>query len=210
MKKNFGNKKWKFSVPVLMIGAVALTIVVAGCCDKEQNDALTVIANRCSIRNYDQSKEVDDATIEVLLRAAMAAPTAFNLQPWEFIVVRDKNTLKRLSDTDRYSDMTAKASVAIVVCGDTLNEMRGEPNRWWSQDCSAATENLLLAATAKGLGAVWTAVYPHENRVTAVRQILNIPDRFVPLCIVPVGYPADPSAKPKDKWKPAKIHNEQW
>ena len=193
-----------------LIITLSIAFMLLAGCEKQQDDALTVIANRCSIRNYDQSKDVDDATIEILLRAAMAAPTAFNLQPWEFIVVKDKNTLKRLSDTDRYSDMTARASVAIVVCGDTLNEMRAEPNRWWSQDCSAATENLLLAATAKGLGAVWTAVYPHENRVAAVRQILNIPNRFIPLCIVPVGYPADPSAKPKDKWKRAKIHKETW
>lgn len=192
------------------VGAIAIAALMFGCCEKHQNDALSVIANRCSIRHYDQSKDVDDATIEVLLKAAMAAPTAFNLQPWEFIVVKDKETLKRLSDTDRYSDMTARASVAIIICGDTMNEVRGEPNHWWPQDCSAATENLLLAATAKGLGAVWTAVYPHENRVAAVRQILDIPDRFVPLCIVPVGYPADASARPKDKWKPAKIHKERW
>ncbi len=106
--------------------------------------------------------------------------------------------------------MIATAPLAIVVCGDTLQEARGEPNKWWMLDCSAATENLLLAATAQGLGAVWTAVYPHEDRIAAVREILSIPTRYVPLCVVPVGYPADPTAKPKNKWKPEKIHKEKF
>ena len=194
----------------LVIGGLAMAAILSGCCEKNQNDALSVIAARCSVRSYDQSRDVDEATIEILLRAAMAAPTAVNLQPWEFVVVKDKATLNRLAATNRFGGMIAKAPVAVIVCGDTLNEARGEPNKWWMLDCSAATENLLLAATAKGLGAVWTAVYPHDERLSAVRQVLNIPDRFIPLCIVPIGYPTDASAKPKDKWKPEKIHKETW
>ena len=106
--------------------------------------------------------------------------------------------------------MIAQAPLAIVVCGDTLQEASGQPNKWWMLDCSAATENILLAATAQGLGAVWTAAYPHEDRIAAVRKILSIPERYVSLCVVPVGYPADPTARPKDKWRPSKIHKERF
>ena len=190
---------------------VASMIALFGCADKGgSNDALSVIAQRTSVRRYDQTKDVPDATVETLLRAAMSAPTAVNLQPWEFIVVRDKATLAALAAANRYGAMIAQAPVAIVVCGDTRQEANGEPNKWWMLDCSAATENLLLAATAQGLGTVWTAVYPHDDRIAAVRRILSIPDRYIPLCVVPVGHPADPSAKPKDKWKPAKVHKERF
>ena len=194
----------------LVIGGLAMAAILSGCREKNQDDTLSVIAARCSVRSYDQSRDVDGATIEALLKAAMSAPTAVNLQPWEFVVVKDKATLEALAKTNRFGGMIAHAPLAVVVCGDTIQESRGEPNKWWMLDCSAATENLLLAATAKGLGAVWTAVYPHDERISAVRQVLNIPDRFIPLCIVPIGYPADASVKPKDKWKPEKIHNDKW
>ena len=174
------------------------------------SDALSVIAQRTSVRRYDQTRNVSDEAVETLLRAAMSAPTALNLQPWEFVAVRDKNTLAALAGANRFGAMIAQASVAIVVCGDTIQGVKGTPNKWWMLDCSAATENMLLAATAQGLGAVWTAVYPHEDRVAAVRRILAIPERCMPLCVVPIGYPADPSAKPKDKRKPEKIHKEKF
>ena len=187
------------------------TVAITGCADKsESNDALSVIAQRTSVRRYDQTRDVSDEVVETLLRAAMSAPTAQNLPPWEFIVVRDKTTLAALAEANRFGGMIAQAPVAIVVCGDMVQEAKGEPNKWWMLDCSAATENLLLAATAQGLGTVWTAVYPHDDRIAAARRILSIPERYMPLCVVPIGYPADPSAKPKDKWKPDKIHKEKF
>ena len=190
---------------------MASAVMLDGCKkDEVANDALSVIAARTSVRRYDASREVTDEMVETLLRAAMSAPTAVNLQPWEFIVVRDKATLAKLAGANRFGGMIAQAPVAIVVCGDTVQAANGEPNKWWMLDCSAATENLLLAATAQGLGAVWTAAYPHEDRIAAVRSILSIPERYVPLCVVPVGFPADPSAKPKDKWKPERIHKERF
>ena len=193
------------------IAAAVATMALCGCEDKQGvKDTMTVIAERTSIRRYEAGRDVPDEVMEKLLRAAMAAPTAVNLQPWEFIVVRDKGTLAKLAAANRFGGMIAQAPVAVVVCGDTLQEARGEPNKWWMLDCSAATENLLLAATAQGLGAVWTAVYPHEDRIAAVREILSVPTRYVPLCVVPVGYPADPTAKPKNKWKPEKIHKEKF
>lgn len=169
--------------------------------------ACSIIASRTSVRRYDRTKDVPDEAVEALLRAAMSAPSAMNLQPWEFVVVRDKATLAALAAANRYGAMIAEAPLAIAICGDTLRGADGGPNNWWMLDCSAATENLLLAAAAQGLGAVWTAVYPHDDRIAAVRKILSVPERYVPLCVVPVGYPGDPAAEPKDKWKPEKIHD---
>ena len=195
-----------------MAGGIVAAAVLSGCTENSgrMDDAMSVIARRVSVRSYDASRQISDEVTERLLRAAMAAPTALNLQPWEFIVVKDGATLEALAKTNRFGGMIASAPLAIVVCGDTVREDGGEPNKWWMLDCSAATENLLLAASAEGLGAVWTAVYPHEDRIAAVREILGIPDRHVPLCIVPIGHPAGLAGKPKDKWKPEKIHRGRW
>ena len=105
--------------------------------------------------------------------------------------------------------MAAKAQLAIAVCGDMTKAMDGDGRDFWIQDASAATENLLLAATAQGLGAVWTGIYPSERRTAIVREILQLPEHVIPLNIIPVGYPAG-EATPKDKWNPDNIHNDRW
>lgn len=173
------------------------------------NDScIDVILNRTSIREY-QDKAVEEEKIELLLRAAMAAPTAVNKQPWAFIVVNDKEVLVRLSDSLPYARMTAKAPLAIVVCGDLSKALEGDAQAYWVQDASAATQNLLLAAHALDLGAVWTGVYPIMDRVSAVQKILNLPEHIIPLNVIPVGYPVK-DQKPKDKWKPENIHYNSW
>ena len=133
-------------VKVLTSGVALMAMTaVTGCTDKGAvNEALSVIAQRTSVRRYDQTRDVSDEAVETLLRAAMSAPTAINLQPWEFIVVRDKNTLAALAKANRFGGMIAQAPVAVVVCGDTIQGADGASNKWWMLDCSAATENLLL------------------------------------------------------------------
>ncbi|NLF43945.1 MAG: nitroreductase family protein [Bacteroidales bacterium] len=173
------------------------------------NDScIDVILNRTSIREY-QDKPVEEEKIELLLRAAMAAPTAANKQPWAFIVVNDKDVLIRLSDSLPYAKMTAKAPLAIAVCGDMSKALEGDAQPYWVQDASAATQNLLLAAHALGLGAVWTGVYPIMDRVAAVQKIFNLPEHIIPLNVIPIGYPVK-DQKPKDKWKPENIHYNGW
>jgi nitroreductase len=138
----------------------------------------------------------------------MAAPSAKNKQVWEFVVVNERSALDRLATLLPYAKMLLQAPVAIVVCGDvSKNTEESELN--WVSDCSAAAQNLLLAAESLGLGAVWTAAFPYAGRVAAVRQVTHIPDNITPLCVIPVGYPA--KAEPiKDKWHPEKIHYNQW
>jgi nitroreductase len=163
--------------------------------------AINNIMTRTSIRQY-TNEPVSKADIETMLRAGMAAPTAVNKQPWHFVVVTDKAKLKALSGGR--GRMLEQCAVAIVVCGDMEKAMPGKAKEYWIQDCSAATENILLAANALGLGAVWTGVYPMEDRMAAVSKAMKLPETIVPLCTIVIGHPAE-QPKPKDKWKPENV-----
>ena len=160
---------------------------------------------RKSVRSY-TDEPVTPEQVETLLRAAMAAPSGKNVQPWRFVVVTQLETKKKLAIG--FNKMIAKAPVVIVVCGKTTN-MLGGTNNNWTADCAAATENLLLAAEALGLGAVWTACYPYDDRMLPTIEALGLPDNVKPYCIVPVGHPAGDN-KPKNKWNPDHIHYEKW
>ncbi len=168
-------------------------------------DTLTAIFTRHSIRKY-TDQPVSEETVKTLLRAAMAAPSARNEQSWEFIVIRDKNILKQFPDFSPFAAHVPGAQAAIVVLGN--KKLEAVPGLW-VPDCSNATMNILLAAHSMGLGAVWTTLYPYEERMAGARKLLNLPDHIVPLTVVPIGYPAE--KKPEtDRFNPAKIHMERW
>lgn len=171
----------------------------------------TVIDNimtRTSIRAY-QDRDVEDAKVETMLRAAMAAPTAGNKQPWKFVVIRDKNILHEISTNLHTMKMAEHAPLAIVVCGDLDNTFPEDGRDYWVEDTSAASENLLLAAHGLGLGAVWCGIYPMTKRVAFLQKLLHLPENIVPLNVIPIGYPAE-NPEPKDKWKPENVHYEHW
>lgn len=195
----------------LISGAVLATLLITSCGGSSSNAGqavLDAISTRTSIRAY-QDRPVGADTVELLLRAAMSAPSARNRQPWAFIVVDDKALLRQLADSLPYAQSAAAAPMAVVVCG-VLTESQGATNAgWWVQDAAAASENLLLAAHAVGLGAVWTGVYSYEDRVRAVRNVLGLPRHVVPLNVIPIGYPAENPA-PKQKWDPAKVRRNGW
>lgn len=195
-----------------MVSGIVLTILLIVSCGGSFSNAgqavLDAISARTSIRAY-QDRPVGADTVELLLRAAMSAPSARNRQPWAFIVVDDKVLLRQLADSLPYAQSAAAAPMAVVVCG-VLTESQGATNAgWWVQDAAAASENLLLAAHAVGLGAVWTGVYSYEDRVRAVRNVLGLPRHVVPLNVIPIGYPAENPA-PKQKWDPAKVRRNGW
>ena len=170
---------------------------------QEQPGSQAVLDNihaRKSVRSY-TDEPVTPEQVETLLRAAMAAPSGKNVQPWRFVVVTQLETKKKLAIG--FNKMIAKAPVVIVVCGKTTN-MLGGTNNNWTADCAAATENLLLAAEALGLGAVWTGVYPVMERTAEVANVLNCPTNIVPLAVVRIGYP-DESPEPKNKFKEENI-----
>lgn len=181
--------------------ALAMTAGVAAQQKSEAQVAINNIMTRTSIRQY-TDETVSKADIETMLRAGMAAPTAVNRQPWHFVAVTDKAKLAELAG--RRGGMIKQAGVAIVVCGNMDKAMQGPGQAFWVQDCSAATENILLAANAIGLGAVWTGCYPVDNRVAEVSKTLKLPETIVPLCVIAIGHPAEQPA-PKDKWKPENV-----
>jgi len=166
---------------------------------------MQTILSRRSIRLY-TPEPVSEAMVDDLLRAAMSAPSAGNQQPWQFVVIRERQKLDSIPVFHPYAEMVKSASVAVLVCGD----MRLEKNKgYWVQDCSAATQNLLLAAHAQGLGAVWVGVYPNEERLEGFRKLLEIPEEIIPFALVPVGYPAE-SKPPSNRYEPSRIHNDHW
>ncbi len=166
------------------------------------------IMTRTSIRAY-QDQPVEEEKIEQLLKAAMAAPSAGNKQPWRLVVIQDKSTLEAISENLNTMKMAKEAALAIVVCGDLDDTFPDDGVEYWVQDASAATENLLLAAHDLGLGAVWCGIYPIKERVQYLSGLLRLPANIVPLNVVPVGYPAENPA-PKEKWKPEKVRYEKW
>ena len=167
------------------------------------------IRTRTSVRKFDPARPVSEADVEKILRAAMCAPSAMDRRPWEFVVVWDRAKLHALAKRLPYSRVGNGAQVAVVVCGTTDNGLPGRSKEYWILDCSAASMNILLAAKGLGLGAVWTGVYPGEERIAAVRETLGIPDGYLPLNVIPLGYPAE-NPTPKDKWNAAKVHRDQW
>lgn len=206
----------------LLFACAALLVLMTACCKNEapkEKGALEVIKARTSIRSFTGEKLTEDQ-IHTLLDAAMAAPTDANIQPWRFIVITDDKIKAGLYQGEKHKHMVTTAGAVIVVCGETTRMVKPRdaaedaepverPNKYWFEDCSAATENLLLAATALDLGAVWLSCYPSERIVERIRAYLGIPADITPLAIVPVGYPAE-TPSPKDKWNPDNIHYDHW
>lgn len=166
------------------------------------------IMTRTSVRAYTDRK-VDEATLDTLLRAAMAAPTAGNKQPWRFVVIDDKSTLQTISEDFNTMTMAKEAALAVVMCGDVTATFPGEGRDYWVQDVSAASENLLLAAHAMGLGAVWCGIYPMSERVEQFSRMLSLPADIIPMACICIGYPSGETT-PKDKWHPEYIRYNSW
>lgn len=175
----------------------------------EDNPVLKAIANRSSIRSY-LDKPVPRELLTEVIRAGMAAPSGKNVQPWVFLVVEDRDALEELADVLPNGSMLPNAPAAIMVGADLFVADAGTPGYdYWKQDCSAATMNMLLAAEAVGLGAVWLGVTPIPERVESVSKILRLPKNIAPLCLIAIGYPKQPG-RPKDKFNEERIHWGSW
>ena len=168
-------------------------------------ELMEAILTRRSIRKF-TSKVVSKDLINDLLRAAMQAPSAGNRQSWNFIVLTDRKIINKIPEFHPYAKMLLEAPLAILVSAEVKTE---DFCGYWIQDCSAATQNLLLAAHAKGLGAVWLGMYPRQERVEGIRKILNLPIEIVPLSLVAIGYPGE-KKEPENRFKEEKIHYNKW
>ncbi len=166
------------------------------------SQALGLIYRRRSIRSF-TPEEVTAAQIQSLLEAAMAAPSARDRRPWEFVVVTEAEAREALAQTHQFSGVARKAPLVIVVCGHP------EVAPHWVQDCSAATENILLAAVGLGLGAVWVGIHPAIERENHVRQVLELPHGIRPLCLIPIGHPAEDKG-PRTRFEAAHVHYERF
>jgi nitroreductase len=168
-------------------------------------EALTAILTRRSIRRF-TDKTISKEQIEQILKAGLNAPSAGNQQPWHFVVIDDPSIMVEIPKFHPHAAMIPEANVAILVCGDpSLETHKG----YWMIDCSAATENILLAAHAIGLGACWIGVYPREERIAGMRQLLNIPEDIIPFSLIALGHPEE-QKPPAERFDPSKIHTNRW
>lgn len=166
-----------------------------------------VIFKRTSVRKYTE-QPVEQEKIEMLMKAGMAAPSAKNVQPWEFIIIKKRETLLKITEFHPYSAMLKEAPLAVVVCGDK-SKIAVEGMELWPEDCAAATQNIMLQATEMNLGSVWLGVYPKEQIFKPLAELLKLPSNIVPFSIIAIGYAAG-EVYPKDKFDSKKIHYENW
>ena len=211
---------------LLTIATVLATLMISSCGNKEvakptagvDYETIRTIMSRKSVRSFTE-QAIPAEMMETMLKAAMAAPSGSNIQPWHFVVLTDKSQYERVFENNFNLKTFNSAAAVVVFCADTTvtrpprdnpdGEPVTRPNRTWRDDMGACTENFLLAAESLGLGAVWTASYPDPVRFLTMKRELGMPDNFLPYCAVAVGYPAG-DEQPKDKWKPERIHYEQW
>lgn len=176
-------------------------------------DLMEGLLTRRSIRKY-QDKPIAKEAIEDIIKAAQFAPTAHNRQPWEFLVIDDKEVLTNLRHIQRWSSFAKDAACVIFVCGDVEKSFnRSKEDETWSfidVDCAIATENLLLAAWSKGIGTCYCGAAPMQKVVDALKEHLNLPENIRPFSIVVMGYPDETPKQPEDRYKPEKIHWSKW
>lgn len=182
--------------------------VFASCADNKDRETkseiiLSAINNRKSVRNFVKERPVGKQEVEALVKAGMAAPSGKDIRPWEILIVDDRNILDKMAEKLPTAKMLADSPMAIVVCGDTTKSF------YWYLDCAAVTQNILIAAEAMELGAVWTAAYPYRDRMNIVVDNTGLPSHILPLAVIPVGYPKGPQ-NIKNKYDKAKIHINKW
>jgi len=175
--------------------------------NEQIKEQLDFIFGRRSIRVYTQ-KSVSDDSIDLLLKAAMAAPSAVAKDPWRFVVIRQQKTLRKIAEVLPNGKMLAQAAAGIIVCGDLL-EAHDNQLSYLLQDCSAAIENLLLAAHVLKLGACWLGIHPRENRTKHVSKVLGLPPNVVPVAGIALGHPGE-SKEPRTRYRPQYVHYEKW
>lgn len=198
------NKKY------ILFGLITIcSITFMSCSQKDEKQitkkeaALSAIYNRKSVRSFIKDRPVSNEDVQALIKAGMSAPSGKDTRPWEFVIINDRAILDKMAEELPTAKMLSQAPMAIVVCGDTIR------SSYWYLDCSAATENILLAAEAMELGGVWTAAYPYRDRMATVIKHTNMPAQVLPLVVIPIGYPMG-NHSVKDKYDEKKIHMNKW
>ena len=171
------------------------------------------LLTRRSVRKY-QDRKSPRQELEEIIKAAQYAPSAHNKQPWEFLVIEDRQTLSSLRSVQRWTSFAKDASCAIIVCGNTeqtfSRDKDGEKWDYADIDCSLAAQNLMLAAHSKGIGSCFCGASPMPLVVDGLRKLLDLPQHIRPVAIIIMGYPDEQPSQPADRYNPAKIHWEKW
>ena len=196
------------SLKLLFISFLLFSSVAIGQNNENSEKVMENILNRKSVRKYTK-EEVKKEQLEMLVRAGMAAPSARNSQPWLFFVIDDRAILDNLAKQLPNAKMLLNAKAAIVVCGNLQKALEGDGREFWVQDCSAETQNILLAAESMGLGAVWTGAYPRKETVNIIKVELGLPEHIVPLNVIPIGWQTG-EEKPKQKYTEENIRWNKW
>ena len=177
-------------------------------------ETIDAILTRRSVRQFDNTKEIRREDLEEIIKAAQYAPSAHNMQPWEFLVVTDKEQMAQLRHVQPWTSFAKEASAVILVCGNVNQSFsRHKEDETWNYsdiDCSLATENLLLAAHAKGIGACFCGAAPMPKVISGLQEMFALPEHIRPLSIVVLGYAKDEPKQPTDRFKVEKIHWEKW
>ncbi len=168
-------------------------------------EALVALKTRRSIRKY-KNHNISDEEIKEIITCAMYAPSAFDYQPWHFMVINKKEIFNDIFKVVTHAEMIKEASHVIIVCGDKKLE---ENEGLLIQDISAATENLLLATHSLGLGAVWIGIYPFNEIIKGIKELFRFPDKIIPVSMVVIGYPAEKPEQP-ERYKQDKVHFNKW
>ena len=196
------------SLKLLLISFLLFSSVAIGQNNENSEKVMENILNRKSVRKYTK-EEVKKEQLEMLVRAGMAAPSARNSQPWLFFVINDRAILDNHAKQLPNAKMLLSAKAAIVVCGNLQKALEGDGREFWVQDCSAATQNILLAAESMGLGAVWTGAYPRKETVNIIKVELGLPEHIVPLNVIPIGWQTG-EEKPKQKYTEENVRWNKW
>ena len=168
-------------------------------------DTLKAISTRRSIRKY-TTEAISDEILNTLLRAGMDAPSALDEQPWHFLAIRNRETLKKIPEFHSHCDLVKEAPACIILCCDKkLEKLPG----FWVQDCSACAQTILLAAHAQGLGAVWIGVHPSQRDVDGIRRMFDLSENIIPFCMIAIGYPDEPYPE-KSNFREDRIHLDKW
>ncbi len=168
-------------------------------------ETIQAILTRRSIRRF-EDRDIPADTEHMLLQTGMQAPSAADARPWQMVVIRERRTMTALADAMPGCDMLREATLGVLVCAEPARE---QIPGFWPQDCSCATEHILLAAHDAGLGGCWVGLYPVEDRVRAVREALDIPGDIIPFALCAMGYPAE-KLPPEDRFDESLIHREKW
>lgn len=192
------------SCAAALLALTAQSVFAGDGLSKDSAAVMNNILTRTSVRRFEQ-RPVEQSKVLALLRAGMSAPTARDCRPWHFVVLNDTADIHAYASTMKHhGEMVAQTPLVIYACGDTTMMMPGQARDFWVEDVSCASENILLAAHAMGLGAVWTSVYPEARKVKGVSQALRLPGNLIPLSCILIGYPGE-APQPKDKWDENKI-----